>query len=156
MDGNALALFLQAPGPVATKKRVALDRQQQYRAHAPARSRFGQQHVWLNRVAVSRLQLMALPALAPQLHHFAVVIKAWIDDHELSAKPVALLDEAFLRAQPLKPTDRPWPSVPQNKNYRFFWRLLTARHLGWTERRVEGSADGFSEEVSDAIRKRWP
>lgn len=97
-----------------------------------------------------------LPALPPQLNGFAVVIKDWINDPVLSAKHVAFLDEAFLRAQPLKPSDRPWPGAPENRNYRFYWRLHTARHLGWTERRVEGAADGFTEQVNDAIRKRWP
>jgi hypothetical protein len=99
---------------------------------------------------------MALPPLAPQLNPCAQVIRDWLNDLVLSAKPVAFLDEAFLRAQPLKTSDRPWPDYPKNKNYRFYWRLLPARHLGWTERRVEGAPDGFPAAVNDAIRQRWP
>lgn len=64
------------------------------------------------------------------------------------------LDEAHLVSLPL-PKGVHWPARPAARNFRFLFRRQVAHLLGWTDRRVEGEAVGFSFAVNRGLRSCW-
>lgn len=70
------------------------------------------------------------------------------------AEVLRCLEEVYLLSLPF-PKGVQWPTNPGPRNFRFLFRRQVARLLGWTERRVEGEANSFSEAVNRGLRVCW-
>jgi hypothetical protein len=65
---------------------------------------------------------------------------------------VGLLDEEFLLRLPLPPGTTEVAETERRKHLRYCFRRIAAHLLGWSERRSEGSDNGFSEDVNRVRR----
>lgn len=91
--------------------------------------------------------------------HFKRELEAWLRVEQrqgdlMVAEVLRCLDEKHLLSLPL-PKGVRWPEEPIARNFRFLFRRQVAHLLGWTERRVEGEALGFSFAINKGLRFCW-
>ncbi|KAG0553885.1 hypothetical protein KC19_12G046500 [Ceratodon purpureus] len=104
----------------------------------------------------------SLPLCPPQFESSIPVIRNWaIVERGCSENDVnwmlALLNVDFLTLHAHKERCFHNPAKQKTAFWRFAWRHLISLRLGWKERREEGCADVFNDEVNNELRKViWP
>lgn len=96
------------------------------------------------------------PAPPTNLAAAAQVLSTWAAGRAASSTQIlrilGCLDRAHLLELPLLPGMRINHSEPMPRILRYLFRKHVAHILHWTTRRVEGSEDGFTEEINAVIR----